>query len=130
LIIVVIAFFTLKTTAGNPITESQAKQIAYATLSKRIGTSHEIPIGSTIKNSIICKRRELDGKLWKWEVGMQIQLPDYRIKQFRVDIEPYSGDIIGIIPFPTGYTGTESPDIKHIFIQGWSGNAPTQPQMI
>lgn len=72
-----------------------------------------IPEGS-IRLEPAARKRFMDGKSWKRELGVSVETRDYLKKYYSCELDVYTGDMLSIVPRDERFTGKEAPDVKVI----------------
>jgi len=110
-VVVVFLFFYSKSKVKHVVTETEAKLIVEENLNNKIG--HELPTGT-----------DFDVGPWivpigkNWHVQITIQYPDGLIKEGKMLVSIFGGEVSGIIEQPTGFTGkVGEKDKEPFFIQ-------------
>lgn len=116
--LVLIIFYFFKNSGSNePITAEQAMIIAKKHFDSKIGTDYltgtEVDIGPH------CKMRKKGDVPQKWEVQYTLRKHNNEIEEGMVEIDVLTGNIVGIVDMPTGYTGSEAGDIEYIMPSGY-----------
>ena len=120
-VFLVVFFFLYKTKQEKLITEEHAKLIAYESFRNKMG--NEFPTGTHITVGPHCKRRKWGDRWYKWEIQVTLKYPDGNVKEKMLELDVYTGEILGIVEMPTGYTGRDSPDIKPVYMYDYFGKA-------
>lgn len=119
----VIIYFILKNRKPiekKVIPEPVMKHIAREWLKRKIGYDKDFPDGTILEITGNCRLIYNISDLknfsspFRWNVGFVAVLPNGLRKEYVAFFHPYDGYNVGFIHAPTGYDGTEFPDIKYI----------------
>lgn len=117
LIVALVVILAYQSTTKRVLTEQECKVILYQKLKWKqrhaLGRFKEIPDGKIIIQKE-GRLRFFDGEPWKREIGFKLETAEGLEDQYSAEVNPYTGDIISILPRPKGFDPKTRGDLKVI----------------
>lgn len=96
-----------------------AQKIALQDLKSEMRPNGSYPLGTKINSTSFFKDQSIDTgdgmKLFKYNIGFSIQLPNQSQKEIIYQMAPFTGECKGIIEMPMGFTGEDIKDIQLVY---------------